>query len=164
MNYVWQMIQQRIQNQQKISMLRIPKRRLVVLVAVLILLLTAIALAFTYVDELRAVWDQSFHRMDTTGTYNAVPMEEFDLKGFEEQYTANTGLDRKEDLVLSTIPEEGDLPYEKAYQIARAAIIAKFGTPEDELGEMGIYPSFIQGVYETDYSIDERILSNKFKR
>ena len=152
MNYVWQMIQQRIQNQQKISMLRIPKRRLVVLVAVLILLLTAIALAFTYVDELRAVWDQSFHRMNTTGTYNAVPMEEFDLKGFEEQYTANTGLDQKEDLVLSTIPEEGDLPYEKAYQIARAAIIAKFGTPEDELGEMGIYPSFIQGVYETDYS------------
>lgn len=152
MGYVWQMILQRIQKQPKSSALRIPKRRLVVLVVILIVLLTAIALAFTYIDELRAVWDRSFQQMNTTGTYNAVPMNEFDLKGFEENYTADTGLDQKDDLVLSTIPEDGDLPYEEAYQIARTAIIDKFGTPEDELDSMGVYPSFIKGVYETDYS------------
>ena len=151
-DYVWYKIKQRILANQHPLIFGIPKRRFAILVAVLIMLITAVALAFTFIDELKAVWNHSFVQMGTTGSFNAVPMEEFNVKEFEVQYQEDTGRERKEDLVISTVPESDGLPYEQAYQIARTAIIEKFGTPEDELDAMGIYPSFIQGVYENDYS------------
>ena len=151
-DYVWQKIRQRIQDCRRSFVLGMPKRRFAILVAVLIMLITAVALAFTFFDELKAVWNNSFAKMGTTGSFNAIPMEEFDVEGFEAQYQADTGMERKEDLVISTVPESDGLLYEQAYHIAKEAIIDKFGTPDGELDEMGIYPSFIQGIYETDYS------------
>lgn len=120
--------------------------------ALLLLLISVTALALTHLEELKAVWEDSYARMNTYGGFYAVPMEEFDLKGFEEDYTAGTGLERKEDLVINTVPQEGDLPYEEAYLIAIAAITEKFGTPESEIEAMGVYPEFFKSVYNDDVS------------
>ena len=144
---------QRIINQERTGEPVVKKRLSIGLVlAIVLLLITAVALAATFIDELRSVWENSFSKMNTTGHFDAVPMDEFDLNSFEAEYRENTGLDHKDDLVISTVPESNGLSYEQAYAIARAAIIEKFGTPEEELDAMGIYPTFIQGVYETDYS------------
>lgn len=151
-DYTWKKIIQRIQEMNHPFVLGMTKKRFAILMAVLILLITTVALAFTFVDELRTIWENSFGKMNTTGHFETVLMEEFDLKGFEEEYQANTGLARKDDLVISTVPETDGLSYENAYAIARKAIVEKFGTPEEELDAMGIYPTFIQGVYEVDYS------------
>lgn len=133
--------------------IKMKKKFSVAFALVLILaLLAATALAVTQLDELRAVWEDSFARMHTTGSFEAVDQEEFDLGAFEAQYKENTGLDRKEDLVISTVPDENGLPYDQAYRIARQAILDAFGTPEAELDAMGIYPVFCQGVYEEDIS------------
>ncbi len=120
--------------------------------AVMLLLLSATALALTHLEELKAIWEDSYERMNTYGGFYAVPMEEFDLKGFEEDYTADTGLERKEDLVINTVPQEGDLPYEEAYLIAISAITEKFGTPVSEIEAMGVYPEFFKSVYNDDVS------------
>lgn len=151
-DYVWQKIWQSIQDRERPFRLGMTKKRFAIIVTVLVLLITAVALAITFIDELRSVWENSFSKMNTTGHFDAVPMEGFDLEGFEVEYRENTGLDHKDDLVISTVPEPGGLSYEQAYTIARTAIIERFGTPEEELDAMGIYPTFIQGVYETDYS------------
>ena len=100
------------------------------------------ALAATGVlGKLWEVWQDSFQRMNTTGTFDVV--ESFDKKSFEEEYGSI-----KEDLVISTVPQENDLNYDTAYAIARQAILDSFGTPEAELDTLGVYPQF----YNTPYA------------
>ncbi len=60
------------------------------------------------------VWQQSFEKMNTTG-----------------------------ELYLFGDPKADDMPLEEALAIARAAIQEKYGTPDDELDAMGLYPTFI---------------------
>ena len=133
---------------------------------VLILVLTGAALAASGAfDALKALWSDSFRRMNTTGA--ADPIDAADvpayLESFEEAYEG-----QKEDLVLSTVPGEGDLSLNDAVSIARNTIFEKFGTPADELDAMGVYPEFLKTPYldlpdewhfyftpRTDVNIDE---------
>ena len=114
----------------------------VILAIVLMLATVTGALAATGVlGRLWEVWQDSFQRMNTTGSFDVV--ENFDQQVFEEEYG---GI--KEDLIVSTIPQAGDLDYEAAYVLARQAILDSFGTPETELDSMGVYPQF----YNTPYT------------
>lgn len=123
------------------------KRKITVSVIFAIVLMLATvtgALAATGVlGRLWEVWQDSFQRMNTTGSFDVV--ENFDQQVFEEEYS---GI--KEDLIVSTVPQVGDLDYEAAYVLARQAILDSFGTPETELDAMGVYPQF----YNTPY-VDE---------
>ena len=52
--------------------------------------------------------------------------------------------------------------YDEAYVIARQAILDTFGTPEDELDAMGVYPSFYNTPY-MDESDDEELYINEWE-
>ena len=122
---------------------KVKKKISVGFVLAIILLLATVtgALAATDVwEKLWEVWQESFNRMNTTGSFDAV--ESFDQQAFEKEYGG-----AKDDLIVSTVPQAGDLDYETAYAIARQAILDAFGTPEAELDAMGIYPQF----YTTPY-------------
>lgn len=115
-----------------------------VLVIVLALGVTGAALAATGAfDALQSLWQDSFRRMHTEGVMDTMdaPEAEAFLREFAEEYGD------KEDLIISTVPGEGDLGLEEALAIARSAILDAFGTPEAELDAMGVYPSF----YKTPY-------------
>ena len=96
-------------------------------------------------EEMTAIWQESFERMHTTGEMSLRTLE--DLPAFEAEYTAATGLERKEDLVFESLPMQGDMPYDEALGYARKLIIDKFGTPEEELDAMGVYPRLIDHIY-----------------
>lgn len=101
-------------------------------------------------EEMRAVWQASFDRMGTTGTVDITSEEE--LRQLEKDYTARTGLERKEDLVISSLPGAHDMPYEQALAFAKRALMEKYGVDEAELDAMGVYPRFIDYVYTEDES------------
>ena len=82
-------------------------------------------------EEMRAIWQESFDRMNTTGALDIRTLE--DLPAFEQEYSARTGRERKEDLVFESLPMEGDMPYDEALAYARRLILTKFGTPESAL-------------------------------
>lgn len=128
------------------------KLSFIIVLMLVLLLITATAFAVSHLDAFKAIWENSFQRMNTTGTIDAVPMEEFDLASFEKEYSESFGLDRKEDLVLSTVPEDQDLPFEEAYVIAKQAIMDTFGTPEAEIDAMGVYPTYYKTVYNDSVS------------
>ena len=114
-----------------------------ILVAAL-MLITVTALAATGAfQKLWEIWQSSFRKMNTTGAVEIV--EDFDHEAFEEEYGGV-----KEDLIISTVPEDGDLDYDRAYAISRQAIIDRFGTPEDELDAMGVYPNFYESPYHDE--------------
>ena len=96
-------------------------------------------------EEMRAIWQESFDRMNTTGALDIRTLE--DLPAFEQEYSARTGRERKEDLVFESLPMEGDMPYDEALAYARRLILTKFGTPESELDEMGVYPRLVDYIY-----------------
>lgn len=98
-------------------------------------------------DALKKVWEDSFARMNTTGEFSPVDNGAFDQQAFEKEYG---GI--KEDLVISTVPGENDMPLEKAQALARQTILDTFGTPAGELDAMGVYPSFIAAVYQDEPS------------
>lgn len=89
-------------------------------------LMSGSALASTTAEDLEAVWQQSFDRMNTT----ALP------RNFVE------------------LPAENDLNYDEALSLARQAIFDKYATPPEELDAMGLYPDFIAA--EEGYSASWR--------
>lgn len=120
------------------------KLSLAVTLATLLLLVAVTTLAATSAfQKLWEVWQNSFKKMNTTGEIDIV--EQFDQAGFEKDYGGV-----KEDLVISTVPQADDLDYDKAYAIARQAIIDNFGTPEEELDAMGVYPNFYNTPYQNE--------------
>ena len=134
---------QRIINQERMGGIIVNKRISVSLVlAIVLMLITVTALAATGAfQKLWEVWQSSFQKMNTTGAVEIV--EDFDHEAFEAEYGGV-----KEDLIISTIPRDEDLDYDRAYAIARQAIVDRFGTPENELDAMGVYPSFYESPYQ----------------
>ena len=134
---------QRIINQERMGGIIVNKRVSVGLVlAIVLMLITVTALAATGAfQKLWEVWQSSFQKMNTTGAVEIV--EDFDHEAFEAEYGGV-----KEDLIISTIPRDEDLDYDRAYAIARQAIVDRFGTPENELDAMGVYPSFYESPYQ----------------
>ena len=122
------------------------------IVAIALLLITATALAATGTfEKLWQVWQDSFQRMNTTGEVDIMNEAEYEV--FKQE---NDGV--KDDWIVSTVPQSGDLDYDTAFAIARQAILDKFGTPEEELDAMGVYPNFFNTPYYEDdheYYINE---------
>ena len=108
------------------------------------MLLCTSACAMTEADML-AIYQESFDKMGTTANVNIMTAEE--LEAFEEEYTRNTGFERKDDLIVSTLPSPEDMPYEEALAYARKLVLETFGTPESELDAMGVYPRLMDYVY-----------------
>lgn len=104
------------------------------------------------VEEMQAIYQESFDKMNTTSTYLPELKTMDDLPAFEAEYKKQTGRDRKEDLVFTSVPTENDMPYEVALAYAKALIADKYGTPESELDAMGVYPCFMDYVYLPDES------------
>lgn len=105
-------------------------------------------------EEMLAIYDESFKKMGTTSSAYHTPEEIVDqadletwLVEFEKEYKENTGRDRKEDLVVSSTPGAHDMPYDEALQYAKKMLMDKYGTPEEELDAMGVYPRFMDYVY-----------------
>ena len=115
-----------------------------VLAVVLVLVTVTGALAATGTfEKIMEVWQNSFEKMNTTS-------ELFELVDEEEyaQLMEDKGKEGiKTDYVVSTVPRTGDLDYDAAYAIARQAILDTFGTPEEELDAMGVYPYFFNTPY-----------------
>ncbi|MBO2517608.1 MAG: hypothetical protein CW338_10140 [Clostridiales bacterium] len=108
--------------------------------AIVLSLTVCTALAATGAfDAIKAMWEDSFNRMNTTAQVDIV--DEPDIPAYMEQFEAEYG-GEKEDLVLSTVPGEDDLSLDEAVWIAKDAVMKKFGTPQEELDAMGIYPAF----------------------
>lgn len=111
---------------------------------VLCMLLCGSACAMTEADML-AIYQESFDKMGTTAEVDIMDAEE--LAAFEKEYAERMGVERKEDLVISALPGEDDMPYEEALAYARQLIFDAFATPESELDLMGVYPRLIDYVY-----------------
>lgn len=123
-------------------------RKIILFSLLLTLAVTGAAAQPSYLmtkEEMTAIWQESFDRMQTTGALNLKTLD--DLPAFEAEYTANTGRERKDDLVFSSLPMEGDMPYDEALAYAKKLILDKFGTPEEELDAMGVYPRLIDHIY-----------------
>lgn len=80
---------------------------------IVLLLLSITALAVGITLSVEGMWQQSFEKMNTTG----------EIRNLSDETAA-------------------EIPLEEAVEIARNAIIAKFGTPESELDAMGVYPTY----------------------
>lgn len=96
-------------------------------------------------DEMRAVFAQSMQKMGTQAYWYS------DADTFEA-YTARIereGGEVREDIVLSTLPGEDDMPYDEALEFAYTLIEEQFGTPRSELEQMGVYPWFYSYPYLT---------------
>lgn len=96
-------------------------------------------------DDMLAIYQQSFDRMNTTMDVNLMTLDE--LPAWEKEYTKNTGYERKEDLIISSLPMEGDKSYEDALWLAKSALIQRTGATEAELDAMGVYPQLMDYVY-----------------
>ncbi|MBQ7850160.1 MAG: hypothetical protein IJ343_10590 [Clostridia bacterium] len=91
---------------------RMKKKLSTAAILVIALLLLSVA-ALAVGLTVEEVWKQSFDRMNTVGII----------------YSEADGT-------------QAEISLEEAISIARGAIIAKYGTPESELDEMGLYPSY----------------------
>ena len=96
-------------------------------------------------DDMRAIYQQSFDRMNTTMEINLMTLDE--LPAWEENYTRQTGYERKDDLIISSLPMEGDKTYEEALGLAKGALEQFCGVTEKTLDEMGVYPLLMDYVY-----------------
>ena len=96
-------------------------------------------------EDMLAIYQQSFDRMNTTMDMEIMTLDE--LPAWEKEYTKNTGRERKEDLIISSLPMEGDKTYEDALWLARNALMQRTGVSEAELDAMGVYPRLIDYVY-----------------
>lgn len=93
---------------------RMKKKMSAAVILMIVLLLASItALAVGITLSVEDVWRQSFEKMNTTG----------EIRNLSDETAA-------------------EITMEEAIEIAKAAIIAKFGTPESELDAMGVYPTY----------------------
>lgn len=124
------------------------KKTLLTVAAAVLLLGSAQAAEPAYLmtkDDMMAICQQSFDRMNTTMDMNLMTLDE--LPAWEKEYTQSTGRERKDDLIISSLPMEGDLPYEDALWMARNALMQRTGATEAELDAMGVYPQLMDYVY-----------------
>ena len=116
-----------------------------VLAVILCMTVAGVALAeLGAFDELMALWHDSFDRMNTTAAVDVIDEPDVPeyLDAFEEEYGGV-----KEDLIISTVPGEGEIGLEAALEIARNEIFDTFATPPEELDAMGVYPEFFRTPY-----------------
>jgi len=124
------------------------KKTFITLVAAVLLMGGAQAAEPAYLmtkDDMMAIYQQSFDRMNTTMEVNLMTLDE--LPEWEKAYTQNTGYERKEDLIISSLPMEGDKSYEDALRLAKSVLIQRTGATEAELDAMGVYPQLTDYVY-----------------
>lgn len=96
-------------------------------------------------EDMLAIYQQSFDRMNTTMDVEIMTLDE--LPAWEKEYTKNTGRERKEDLLISSLPMEGDMNYEDALWMAKSVLMQRTGVTEAELDAMGVYPQLTDYVY-----------------
>lgn len=101
-------------------------------------------------EDMLAIYQQSFDRMNTTMEVSLMTLDE--LPAWEEAYTRETGYERKEDLIISSLPMEGDKTYEEALRLAKSALEQFCGVAEETLDGMGVYPVLTDYVYMPDES------------
>ena len=92
-------------------------------------------------EDMLAIYQQSFDRMNTTMEVEIITLDE--VPELEKQYFRK----RKDDLLISSLPMEGDKTYEDALWLARNALMQRTGVSEAELDAMGVYPRLIDYVY-----------------
>lgn len=94
---------------------------------------TALADGAMSAEEMQAIWQASFDKMNTTSEprffHNLTDMSDVTIDPSCE--------------LIYRLPGENDLSYEDALSIARQAIFDKYATPPEELDAMGLYPDFI---------------------
>ncbi len=90
------------------------KRKLPFGVLLAVILICASLTAVAVGLTLRQIWDASFEKMNTRG-----------------------------DVWLPSEPQADDMSVDEAIALARAAIQAKYATPDAELDAMGVYPTFM---------------------
>ncbi len=88
------------------------------MIIVIVLMLISVT-AFAVGLTIEDVWQQSFQKMNTSGAIWKVSDE-----------------------------TNAELPLEQAIELAKQAIIAKYGTPSSELDAMGVYPTYIARDWE----------------
>lgn len=120
-----------------------PSKLVVVALALVLVSATAAFASIDLFQQLIDVWHRSFQSMNTTGDIDIE--DRFAFENTEDDYA-----EVKSDLIISTVPLEGDLDYVRAYTIARQAIIDKFGTPVEELDAIGVYPTFYNSPYQNE--------------
>jgi len=124
------------------------KKTFITLVAAVLLMGGAQAAEPAYLmtkDDMMAIYQQSFDRRNTTMEVNLMTLDE--LPAWEKEYTWMTGRERKDDLLISSLPMEGDKSYEDALRLAKSVLIQRTGATEAELDAMGVYPQLMDYVY-----------------
>lgn len=91
----------------------IVKRKLSLGMILLIVLLVTAVTAIAIGLTAEEIWKNSFERMNTEAVIN-----------------------------INGDPEKAEMTVEEAIRLAREAIVAKYGTPAEELDAMGVYPSY----------------------
>ena len=93
--------------------------------------------------EMNAVYAESTEKMNTVAHYR---YDADFLKAYEADVQAR-GETVKEDMVICSLPAESELNYDDALSYAYNLIRLTFGTPQDELDQMGVYPTFYRYPY-----------------
>ena len=94
-------------------------------------------------DEMNAVYAESTEKMNTVAHYR---YDADFLKAYEADVQAR-GETVKEDMVICSLPAKSELNYDDALSYAYGLIRLTFGTPQDELDQMGVYPTFYRYPY-----------------
>lgn len=94
-------------------------------------------------SEMNAVYAESTKKMNTVAHYR---YDADFLKAYEADVQTR-GESVKEDMVICSLPAEGELNYDDALAYAYDLIRFAFGTPQDELDQMGVYPTFYRYPY-----------------
>ena len=95
------------------------------------------------ISEMNAVYAESTEKMNTVAHYR---YDADFLKAYEADVLAR-GESVKEDMVICGLPAEGELNYDDALSYACDLIRSTFGTPQEELDQMGVYPTFYRYPY-----------------
>ena len=95
------------------------------------------------ISEMNAVYAESTEKMNTVAHYR---YDADFLKAYEADVQAR-GETVKQDMVICGLPAEGELNYDDALSYACDLIRFTFGTPQDELDQMGVYPTFYRYPY-----------------
>ena len=89
-------------------------------------------------EEMQAVYEQSHQRMNTSGWFDIVTLDEMPADSQARRITS--------------LPMEGDLPFEEALTLAKTVLQDKFDIPADELDAMGVYPRLLDYVHTDEES------------
>ena len=115
------------------------KKPLLCAAAGLLLLCSTGALADTpaYImtrEEMEAVYQRSHQRMNTSGWFDIITLDELPVDSHAQRITS--------------LPMEGDLPYDEALRLAKTTLHDKYGVSMEELDAMGVYPRLLDYVQQ----------------